>query len=83
MVKQIPDNAIRPFTGSGEQGQSTNTDYLNKHGEEWEPPIGKVHLHLIFKQDVHWRVVSRGSSVCSYPGRCRRALISIYGKQGT
>ena len=76
MVKQIPSNRTRG-SGSGDQGQETNTDYLNKHGEEWKPPTGNVHLHLVFKQDVHWRVVSRGSSVCSEPGRCHPITISL------
>ncbi|KKK60041.1 hypothetical protein LCGC14_3028330 [marine sediment metagenome] len=74
MVKQIPSNRTLG-SGSGEMGQETNVDYLRRHAEEWEPPLGKGHLHLISKMDVHWRVVDRGSSVCSEPGRCH--LITI------
>ena len=74
-MKQIPRNADRGFTGSGEHGQATNTDYLNRHAGEWEPPKGNVHMHLIYKQDTHWRIIERGSSVCSVPGRCHRVNI--------
>lgn len=74
-MKQIPRNRTRG-TGSGENGQETNTDYLNSHAEGWEPPKGNVHMHLIFKQDAHWRIVSRGSSVCSVPGRCHQVYLT-------
>ncbi|KKM92728.1 hypothetical protein LCGC14_1215450 [marine sediment metagenome] len=74
MVKQIPSDRPRGF-GSGENGQETNTDYLNRNAEGWEPPMGEVHMHLIYKQDAHWRIVSRGSSVCRYPGRCYKVTI--------
>ena len=54
----------------------TNTDYLNKHAAEWRPPFGtSLHLHLIYQKSVHWRVVSRGSSVCKVPGRCHRVSV--------
>ncbi|KKM74502.1 hypothetical protein LCGC14_1399620 [marine sediment metagenome] len=76
MVKQIQSDRTRGY-GSGDNGQETNTDYLNRHGEEWKPPTGEVHLHLIFKQDVRWRVVGRGSSVCCFPGRCHRVTLGL------
>ncbi|KKL14856.1 hypothetical protein LCGC14_2511450 [marine sediment metagenome] len=78
MVKQIPRNAGFPHSGSGEMGQATLVDYLDAHAEEWRPPIGEVHLHLMVKRRVYWQVVERGSSICSVPGRCHRALLSIY-----
>ena len=54
----------------------TNTDYLNKHAEEWVPPLGiGLHLHLIYSKQVHWRVVDRASSVCKILNRCRRVNI--------
>jgi len=78
-MKQIPSQRSkgRP-TGYGDDycyGGATNTDYLNKHAKEWKPPLGHLHLHLIFARSVHWRVVDRASSVCSVPGRCYRVSI--------
>ncbi len=58
----------------------TNTDYLNKHAHEWEPPLGEgIHLHLIYSKQVHWRVVEQGSAVCAIPGRCYRVDIQAGG----
>ena len=75
-MRQIPMGTHFTGTGSGEQGQATLVDWLDKHAEEWEPPKGNVHLHLMYAKRLHWRVVERGSSVCSVPGRCH--LVTIY-----
>ncbi len=78
MTRQIPAGTNFGTYGSGENGQATLVDWLDKHATEWEPPKGEVHLHLMWARRLHWVVVERGSSVCSVPGRCHRALISIY-----
>ena len=82
MPKQIPSYDERGVTSrydhdTGEQYSSeTNTDYLNEHAKEWRPPFGtSLHLHLVYAKTVHWRVVSRGSSVCKVPGRCHRVSV--------
>ncbi len=86
MAKQMPtkkerDVHVVPSPGWGDDDYGmhmyeTNTDYLNKHADEWHPPFGYgLHLHLIYSKQVHWRVVDRGSSVCGIPGRCWRADI--------
>jgi hypothetical protein len=55
----------------------TNTDYLNRHANEWKAPLGAgLHLHLIYARTIHWRVVDRASSVCKVPGRCYRVAIT-------
>ena len=81
-MKQLPSYAQRGVTSrvdhyDGDYYVSeTNTDYLNKHAEEWKPPLGSdLHLHLIYAKQVHWRVVSRASSVCKVPGRCHRVSV--------
>ncbi|KKM73401.1 hypothetical protein LCGC14_1410850 [marine sediment metagenome] len=70
MVKQIPKDTNFGSYGSGENGQATLVDWLDKHAEEWRPPTGDIHLHLMYARVLHWRVVERGSSVCKVPGRC-------------
>ncbi len=75
MTKQIPKNTNFGYTGSGENGQATLVDWLNQHAEEWECPTGEVHLHLMYGRVLHWRVVERGSYVCSVPGRCHKVTI--------
>ncbi|KKN47197.1 hypothetical protein LCGC14_0665380 [marine sediment metagenome] len=85
MVKPIPsrrERGLRKLDRDeyGEHYQETNTDYLNKHAvEEYPPPLGDVHLHLIYARSVHWRVVERGSSVCKVPGRCH--LVTLVRRQ--
>ncbi len=77
-MKQIPRGvSVKRPSGylCDDYGGPTNTDYLNKHAKEWEPPLGDLHLHLIFARTVHWRVVDRGSSVCSISGRCYKVRI--------
>ncbi len=88
MVKQIPKD--RPLRGKqlpggyDEDGEGpglveTNVAYLDKHAEEWKPPVGEVHLHLMHTGGrVRWQIAELGSSVCKVPGRCHRALLSIY-----
>ncbi len=84
MVKQIP--ADRPLAGKqlpggyDEDGNGpglveTNIMYLSEHAEEWTPPAGNVHLHLMYTGRVHWQVAERGSRVCSIPGRCHLVTI--------
>ena len=75
MTKQIPKDTNFGTYGSGENGQATLIDWLDKHATEWEPPQGELHLHLMFKRRVYWQVAERGSSVCSVPGRCHRVTI--------
>lgn len=88
-MKQIPSKVDRglvravhgyPNYHDDEYGMhylETNTDYLNKHAEEYEPPLGhNLHLHLIYAHTVHWRVVQQASAVCKIPGRCHRAHVS-------
>lgn len=83
MAKQIPVS-FAGFAGSGEYGQATNTDYLNKHAHEWKPPVGLArHMHLIYSSQVHWRIVEQGSAVCSIPGRCYRVDIFPNSVGGT
>lgn len=55
--------------------RETNTDYLNEHAEEFVPPMGERHMHLIYARTVHWRVVWQGSSVCRVKGRCYKVKI--------
>lgn len=82
-MKQIPSRAERGLRSHltrdpddyGMHYEETNTDYLNKHAEEYTPPAGRVHLHLIYAHTVHWRVVGQASSVCKIPGRCKKAFI--------
>jgi len=74
-LKQIPRDTNFGYIGSGENGQATLVDWLDKHAEEWECPNGNVHLHLIYAKRLHWRVVGRVSAVCSVPGRCHRVTI--------
>ncbi len=87
MAKQIPPKKERdvksivpsPGWGSDDYGMymyETNTDYLNKHADEWKPPFGEGrHMHLIYSKQVHWRIVEQGSAVCQIPGRCYRVDI--------
>ena len=66
---------------AGTHSYETNTDYLNKHALEWAPPSGpKLHLHLIYSHQVHWRVVGQGSAVCLIPGRCYKISIAILNR---
>lgn len=47
-----------------------------------KPVTGEVHLHLFYDQKAgapYWRVVGRGSSVCSIEGRCLRARLELVG----
>jgi hypothetical protein len=76
-MKQIPTkrNRTDEGCGSGEYGNVTSTDYLDRHAEEWRPPFGVMHLHLIYARTIHWRVVDRASSVCKISGRCYRVNI--------
>ena len=67
---------MRDYLGGDYHVSETSTDYLNKHAEEWKPPLGAdLHLHLIYSKQVHWRVVTRGSSVCKVSGRCHRVSV--------
>ncbi len=88
MTKQIPKD--RPLAGKQLPGGydedgvgpglvETSVMYLNSHAQEWKPPIGDVHLHLMYTGGrVRWQIAISGSSVCKFPGRCHRASISIY-----
>ena len=86
MAKQIPtkkDRGVKfaPVSSWGDDDYGmhmyeTNTDYLNKHADEWKPPFGEGrHMHLIYSKQVHWRIVEQGSAVCQIPGRCYRVNI--------
>lgn len=82
MVKQPPSKGLRgplPGMGSGETGDHTTVDWLNHHAEEFEPPMGNLHMHLIFAQTLHWRIVTKGSFVCHVPGRCHLVRIRMSG----
>ena len=80
MTKQVPSKASRgvhkapsdPFHDEfyGEHMYETNTDWLNKHAEDYEVPSGRLHLHLTYAHTVHWRAVTKGSHVCKIPGPC-------------
>ena len=85
MVKQIPKD--RPLRGKqlpggyNEDGEGpglveTNTQYLSEHALEWKPPLGDLHLHLMYTGRVHWQVAEKGSHVCKVPGRCLPVTIS-------
>ncbi len=84
MAKQLRSKRVRGIVSyayherdmAGEHMYETNTDYLNKHADEWKPPLGEGrHMHLIYSKQVHWRIVEQGSSVCAVPGRCFRVDI--------
>ncbi len=79
MAKQMPTYKDRGATIGDTYGEypasETSTEYLNKHAEEWKPPFGAQHMHLIYAKHVHWRIVSQGSAACQIPGRCHRADI--------
>lgn len=84
MARQIPSKASRGLRNiynpddAGMHYEETNTDYLNEHACDWEPPLGHDrHLHLIYSKQVHWRVVEQGSAVCKIPGRCYRVDIDL------
>ena len=90
MVKQIPKD--RPLRGKqlpggyDEDGEGpglieTNVAYLDKHAEEWKPPVGEVHLHLMYTGRVHWQVAERGSSVCTVSGRCHLMTVHERGPE--
>ena len=84
-MKQIPTD--RPLAGKSHPGGydhetgegppllETNVMYLNAHAEEWKPPMGDLHLHLMYAGRVHWRTASKGSQVCKIPGRCYKVTI--------
>ena len=86
MTKPIPSRKfrnLRPLERDdyGEHFQETNTDYLNEHAvEEYPPPLGNVHLHLIYARSVHWRVIEQASSVCKIPGRCHLVTLTARPK---
>lgn len=87
-MKQIPTYKVRGIVGrTGQDGEyyvsETNTDYLDKHATEWTPPLGNLHLHLIYSKQVHWRVVDRASSVCKVSGRCYRVNIASATRLGS
>ena len=69
LASQLP-GGYDPIDGTGPGLVETNVDYLSKHAEEWEPPRGNVHLHLMFNRRVYWQIVERSSRVCNVPGRC-------------
>ncbi len=87
MVKQIPKD--RPLSGKqlpggyDEDGEGpglveTNVMYLNVHAEEWKPPTGGVHLHLMYTGGrVRWQVAELGSLVCKIPGRCHPVTLGL------
>ena len=81
-MRQMPTYKERGAThivdhyDGGYYATETSTDYLNKHASEWKPPLGSdLHLHLVYAHTVHWRVVTRASSVCKVPGRCHRVSV--------
>ncbi len=92
MVKQIPkDRPLRgkalsggydPETGEGPRLLETNVAYLDKHAEEWKPPVGEVHLHLMYTGGrVRWQIARLGSLVCKVPGRCHLMTVHERGPE--
>jgi hypothetical protein len=83
MAKQMPTKKSRGIPAPRYDSYNedyycaeTNTDYLNKHAEEWDAPLGEdLHLHLIYAKHVHWRVVGQSSAVCKIAGRCHKVDI--------
>lgn len=80
MVKQIPTKISRGIPAghpddAGMHYNQTQTDWLNKHAEEEPVPVGKQHLHLMYRGGLLWKVVWRASPVCKIKGRCH--LIEI------
>ncbi|KKK49376.1 hypothetical protein LCGC14_3135680 [marine sediment metagenome] len=89
MVKQVPrDRPLRGkqlpggynAEGEGPGLVETNVMYLNAHAEEWKPPTGDLHLHLMcVNSRVRWQVAELGSLVCKVPGRCHLVTVRKRG----